>query len=280
MCKICEGDYQDLKSIHCVSCLNLREIPFIEGLEDLVCYHCPLLESIAENNSLIYLEIDYCPSISIIPRFKKLRKLLLGDNMLVRSIPHIEYLEELYCIRCGSLEELPKFKYLKHIELENCTSLKIIPKLTILEEIKCQNCPLLVSPPIFKKLDKDKFNIWGRTFSIYLSRKYILMNCPSIMYYKRSDHLPNNLMIFTRIEKSDYFVSKRMQKLYNNIYYLWKRHQLKKYILHLQKKYYSNPELPYMKYYIENELYNENTKNFRMGYINDEEELVWYKIKK
>ncbi|MEK6892355.1 MAG: hypothetical protein AABX25_04165, partial [Nanoarchaeota archaeon] len=74
-------------------------------------------------------------------------------------------------------------------------------------------------------------------------------------------------------------------RLYSNIYYLWKSYKLKQYALYLQIYIYSNPRLPYMQYYIENELYDEekgkaylNQNKLKIGYINSKDELIWYKF--
>jgi hypothetical protein len=64
----------------------------------------------------------------------------------------------------------------------------------------------------------------------------------------------------------------------NFIYKCFKYKQLKQYINYLVQHIYSNPRLPYMKYYIEHNLYDENNGKFKIGYINSKDQLIWYKL--
>ena len=104
-------------------------------------------------------------------------------------------------------------------------------------------------------------------------------NCPSLAY------IPN-IYYSTYTEEllklpyigSKYLVNNNSLRLYNNIYSLWKHYKLKKYILYLEKEYYSNPQMPYMKYYISNELYDKDESKLKIGYINSKKELIWYRL--
>ena len=68
-------------------------------------------------------------------------------------------------------------------------------------------------------------------------------------------------------------------KICNFMYKCFKHKQLKKYINYIQTIIYSNPRLPYMKYYIEHNLYDaENNGKIKIGYINSKEELIFYHL--
>jgi hypothetical protein len=77
---------------------------------------------------------------------------------------------------------------------------------------------------------------------------------------------------------SKFLVNVRIKRMYNNIFLLWKMYKFKKYVDYLEINLYSNPQLPYMKHYIENELFEEDKKEFKVGYINDSNKLIWYKL--
>ena len=36
--------------------------------------------------------------------------------------------------------------------------------------------------------------------------------------------------------------------------------------------------MPYMKYYISNELYDKDESKLKIGYINSKKELIWYRL--
>ena len=74
-----------------------------------------------------------------------------------------------------------------------------------------------------------------------------------------------------------YKTSHKMNKLYNNIYKLWKYYKLKQYILYLTREYYSNPNYPYILYYVENMDLVKNKEN-KIGFINSKNKLIWYKF--
>ena len=74
-----------------------------------------------------------------------------------------------------------------------------------------------------------------------------------------------------------YLISKKMERMYNNVFYLWKYYKFNRYIKHLEIIY-SNPRLAYMQYYIENNLYDENVSDFKVGVINCNNELIWLKL--
>ncbi|MEK6892358.1 MAG: hypothetical protein AABX25_04180, partial [Nanoarchaeota archaeon] len=137
------------------------------------------------------------------------------------TIPNIEGLKELYCYNCPLLTTIPNIEGLKYLDCDGCQSLTTIPNIEGLKELYCYNCPLLIYIPNIKKI-------------IY-----------------------NENLFKLSYEGCKYLISKKIDNLYNNIYYLWKSYKLKKYAFYLEMYIYSNPRLPYMKYYIENELYDE-----------------------
>ena len=138
-----------------------------------------------------------------------------------------------------------------------------------LELLNCPECPLLTTIPHIKGLE-------------YLNCKF----CPLLMYIPKINISQyDRKLLKLPFEGCKYLTSKKMDKLYNNIYYLWKSYKLKKYALYLEIHIYSNPRLPYMQYFIENELYDEgeveasiNQSKLKIGYINNKDELIWYKF--
>lgn len=133
---------------------------------------------------------------------------------------------------------------LKELDCTNCPLLTIIPNIKGLKRLKCSNCPLLTIISYIKGLR----TLW-------------CSNCPLLKTIPNIEGLEylycNNCTLITEIPNIG---------------------ELNKYINYLEINYYSNPQLPYMKYYIENKLYDEDKKEFRIGYINSKEMLVWYKV--
>ena len=183
-----------------------------------------------------------------------LKDLECGGCQSLTTIPYIEGLEGLeglYCYGCPLLTTIPNIKGLKRLDCFDCPLLTYVPNIIGLKRLHCFNCPLLIYIP----------------------------KCDDLSYNRNLLKLP--------YEDCKYLTSKKMNRLYNNIYYLWKSYKLKQYINYLQIHVYSNPRLPYMKYYIENELYDEGegessdspTQNkLKIGYINSKHELIWYKF--
>ena len=126
-----------------------------------------------------------------------------------------------------------------------------------LKDLWCRGCPLLTTIPNIEGLEV----LWS-------------FSCPSLMYMPSKFRNDDMILPF---KECKYKISKKMERMYNNIFYLWKRHQLNKYINYLEILY-SNPRLPYMQYYIENNLYDENVCDFKVGILNSKNELIWYKL--
>ena len=106
------------------------------------------------------------------------------------------------------------------------------------------------------------------------------MYIPKLNYSQNNCNILRHQFDFEYTNKN-YRYNKNIHKLNNNLYYLWKNYKLKKYINYLQQYIYSNPRLPYMKYYIENQIDDENKKlvKFKIGYINSKNQLIWYGLK-
>mgnify|MGYP001565896066 CR=1 FL=1 len=252
MCKICRNEnLEGLKEFNCSGCQTLTNIPNIKGLELLDC--------------------SGCPSVTNISNIEGLKELFCHDCPLLTYIPNIEGLKELYCTDCPLLSNIPNIKGLYILQSENCPLLTYIPNIEGLKKLYSWNCQLLSNIPNIEGLEE-----------------LICSNCPLLMYIPNIQY---NLVYDPDLLKSpyvncNYLTSKKMDKLYKNICYLWKSYKLRKYALYLEKEYYSNPRMPYMQYYISNELYNEdegessnstNDNKLRIGYINSKNELIWYK---
>jgi hypothetical protein len=243
MCKICNNEnLEELRELYCYSCPLLTTIPYIENVKYLICSGCPLLTNIPNIKGLKQLWCDNCPLLSTIPQIKGLIYLNCSSCPLLKNIPYIEGLNRLNCSNCPLIKNISYIEGLKRLNCSNCPLLKNIPYIEGIQKITC--CRYI-----------DHIDL------IYLSLS---------SYHEK---------ICRPVKCCKSLVNKKMERMYNNIYYLWKRYKLNKYIKYLEINYYSNPQLPYMKYYIENELYNEDNKEFKIGYINNKEELIWYKMK-
>lgn len=245
MCQICNNQFEGLRWLDCSNCSLLTSIPNIGGLEHLNCSNCPSLTSIPIIENLAILECANCP--------------------LLTNIPNIEGLGELNCSNCSILNNIPNFKNLKDLDCSNCLLLYNIPNIINLKTLNCHSCPLLTNIHNNNKL-----------------RNIYCDNCPSLMYIPNIINIRCDRDLFKcPFEKSKYLTNKKMNKLYNNIFKLWKLYKLRSYALYLEREIYSNPRLPYMKYYINNVVYNnslDNISKFRIGFINKENKLIWYTI--
>ena len=88
MCIICSGEYKGETVINCFNCPLLKEIPIIEGLQQLDCFNCPLLKEI--------------------PVIEGLRLLCCYNCPLLKQIPVIEGLQRLYCVDCPLILDFPR----------------------------------------------------------------------------------------------------------------------------------------------------------------------------
>jgi hypothetical protein len=103
---------------------------------------------------------------------------------------HLEGLETLDCENCELLTNIPIIEGLTELYCSDCPLLTTISIIKGLEELDCSNCPLLTKIP----------NIEG-------------------------------LKVLTQpYEDCKYKTSKKMYKLYNNIFYLWNQYRIKKYV--------------------------------------------------
>ena len=170
--------------------------------------------------------------------YEELKKLDCNNCPLLTTIPNIKGLKEMYCIECPLLTNIPNIEGLNILYCINCPLLITIPNIEGLNVLVCNNCPLLMYAPL----------------------------------------LADNENLKKPFENCIYKTSKKMDKLYNNIYYLWKYYKLNQYVNYLLQHVYSNPRLPYMKYYIEHNLYDTNNGRLKIGYINSKEELIFYHL--
>jgi hypothetical protein len=157
--------------------------------------------------------------------------------------------------------------------LKNCPNIKSLPNFKYLHTLTVDNLPLLTTIPFYKvKL----FGIYNCKNIQYLPTMYIDMYQP--IAPSRFEIYQKNVNKYNRMSKS-YSATELVIKLYNNIASLWKQYKLKKYVLYLNQYMYSNPSLPYMKYYIENGIYYEQTEQTRVGFINSKNKLIWLTFK-
>ncbi len=170
--------------------------------------------------------------------YEGLEHLICSDCPLLTIIPNIEGLESILCLNCPLLTNIPNIKGLKKLYCYECPLLTNIPNIEGLQKLHCTSCPLLMYGPLMA----------------------------------RNRHLNKPF------EKCKYLTSKKMDALYNNIYKLWKSYKLNKYIKYLEREVYCNPRLPYMQYYIENKLYDENEDKLKIGYVNSKNQLIFYKF--
>ena len=127
MCKICNNNYEGLKSLTISKCPYIKIIPNIDGLEAL--------------------NIDGIQQTINIPIIKGLRKLqLLGCNN-IKEIPNIESLYELCIVCCNNITNIINIPILKKIKnltiinsnifnisiIENIENIEIINNINILD---------------------------------------------------------------------------------------------------------------------------------------------------
>ena len=196
---------------------------------------------------------------------------------------NLNELKDLYCVNCPLLTNIPLIEGLKYLNCGTCPLLTNIPNIEGLQILECHYCPLITNIPVIEGLRRLSCSncVLLTNISHIEGLKYLdCSNCPLLMYAPKM-YIYDDL--FQPFKTCKYKISKKMLKLYNNIFKLWKYYKLNKYIKHLDIIY-GNPELPYMKYYINNELYNmdkveEKEYPLRIGYMNSKNELIWYKLK-
>jgi len=187
------------------------------------------------------------------------------------------------CNNCTKITEIPEINNSKITQLSccNCPNLRYINTIKGLKFIFCTNSPKLIGINSNNKLLRIDSNLRYRE-TIYISTPRIcnIMYIPNVKYTKIA--FDNDQLIYSN---DKYHYHEKLHKLITNIYNLWKRYKLYKYINYLQQYIYSNPRLPYIQYYIENnidELQISNTpkKITNIGYINSKNKLIWYTIQK
>jgi hypothetical protein len=178
-------------------------------------------------------------------------------------------------------DELENISYLN---CNNCPSVTKIPSILGLRYLQCRNCPSLTSILVNNSLQSIDCTNSNKIISISYTESLetiVSNNCFNLMYIPIVEY--NDYDEFSLIKpfpKCNYLISFKMQKLYNNIYFMWKKYKFIKFINYLQVNYYSNPRLPYMKHYIKNKLYDDNnTSRLTIGYINKKNKLKLYSLK-
>ncbi len=209
----------------------------LQGLKMLNCSHCPLLTSIPHIEGLKWLNCNECSSLSVIPHIEGLKYLWCAGCRLLTSIPPIEELEILYCIRCSSLTEILHIKELKELDCSYCTLLTLIPHIEGLKKIQCWNCPRLYRAPWVN----------GGEYSKHLKR----------------------------VRGKRLMIHKYAYKIYKNVSKWWNYRKLLYKLQQIQIELYANPRMPYMQYFIDHELYNENKGPCRIGIITKEDKLIF-----
>lgn len=179
------------------------------------------------------------------------------------------------CNKCETITEIPEIKNskIKQLSCCDCPNLKFINIIHGLKFIYCWKSYNIVGI----KGDNSLVKIYYES-SLGISLK-------KLNYVPK---LKNDYDAFNNIIRESKFIYKNENYLYNenvnklniNLYNLWKKYKVNRYINYLQQFIYSNPRMPYMKYYIQNNIDEEDKKNVktRIGYINSNNKLIWFKI--
>lgn len=179
------------------------------------------------------------------------------------------------CNKCTTLVEIPEIKNskIKQLSCCDCPNLKFINKIYGLKFIYCWK----------------SYNIIGIKGDISLQKICYEGNDGKILKkLKYEPKLKNNYDCIYNINRKHKFTHSNENYLYDtsvnmlkiNLYKLWKKYKFNRYINYLQQYIYSNPRMPYMKYYIQNNIDEEDKQNIktRIGYINSNNVLIWFKV--
>lgn len=293
MCLLCYvDDIDNIKDerLNCNNCPIVNKIPNITGLQYLQCAYCPMLQNIYNIYGLKSINCKYNLSLSEIPKIQSLQTIICDNCPLLVSIYHSDELLTLSCNNCPMLKYIPNFQLLLELKCNNCPNLMYMPDFQSLELLECNNCPNLMYIPKMQSLESLE-----------------CVDCPNLMYIPIVNYNNYDIDLLTKpSDECEFLINLKMKKLRINMFKLWNKYKLYKFICHLQIKYYSNPKLPYMKHYIENQLYdddnyyniitnnvnnnvNNNINNYsktnnisgtlKIGYINKKNNLIWYGLK-
>ena len=171
MCIICRNEIKaDIKYLDCSGCQEIKEIPVINGLQDLYCNNCPLLTSVPVIDGLRELSCSNCPLLRSIPCINGLQ-ILNCNNSLLTNIPLIEGLKNLYCFGCPLLY-IP-FKLAKTIQYYNVKSKMIGLKI----KQKCKYIREKIKIKIFLKDEIFPLIKYSLSEYDYRMNERLIMNC-------------------------------------------------------------------------------------------------------
>lgn len=179
------------------------------------------------------------------------------------------------CNKCQTLTEIPEIKNskIKQLSCCDCPNLKFINKIHGLKFIYCWKSYNIIGI----KGDNSLVKIYYES-----STGQTLKKLNYVPRLKNDYDIFNNTVRESKFKykNENYLYNKNINKLNINLYYLWKKYRFNKYINHLQQYIYSNPRLPYMKFYIQNNIDEEDKKKTktRIGYINSNNKLIWFKV--
>jgi hypothetical protein len=150
MCVICEEKYNDdIQSINCFSCQNVKEIPLIKTLTSLYC-SCTNISRIPELPNLQILNCD-STKIAKLPPLRELRELYCSHTLL-SELPSLPRLEKLYC-QWSPIKYIPSFHTLRVLDCSNCELLIRIDRYPA--SYKIYNCDWLwVCPKTIESICK------------------------------------------------------------------------------------------------------------------------------
>jgi hypothetical protein len=282
-CKIIKiiPSMNELEILDIDSLTNLESIQHMPTLKTIYLRKCKLVKTIPEINSLEKLTLIDSPTYS----YYTIDKKPFESTFIIPSLPNLTLLD----IQWYDIKYIPQFKKLSKLIIRDCNIKEILSMDTLLQ-LELNMCPHIKSLPEFECL--QSLIIYGSplltTIPFYPLTVFHVENCKNIQYlpfyYLKIGKSYNNLK-FTRSNKKLgyncklFVISSNVVKLYDNIANIIIKYKLRKYINHINQYIYSNPSLPYMKYYIENSIYEKQTAQTRVGFINSKNKLIWLDFK-
>ena len=122
-------------------------------------------------------------------------------------------LKSLSCCGCHSLTHINTTNELTVLWIKECLKLKYIKADENLDGLYILKCPELIYIQKIKTLS-----------TIYIK------HCPKLMYAPIANRIVYRDNILSKpFQNCEYLTSDKMNKLYNNIYYLWTAYRIKKY---------------------------------------------------
>jgi hypothetical protein len=266
-----------LKLLYICSLHNLKNVAHMPALENIELIDCKLLKTIPNMFTLKEFHMKFIDIGTFgfsIPNLLNLTRLEL-INCTANYIPHFKKLSTLIITKCN-ITKLPLLNSLVDLQLRECRNIKSLPKFKYLQTLTIDSLPLLTTIPFYKlKL----FGLYNCENIQYLPSMYTELR--GIERFSGLVRYSGELAKYKKVSKL-YSANYNVIKLYNNLASLWKQYKLRKYTNYLQINIYSNPSLPYMKYYIENSIYNEvdnQPEQTHVGIINSKNKLIWLTFK-